>query len=66
MGLTFSSTTSNRKAPLPYELDQDRGTLMSDTLRVLFKFENIEKLSEVHLFETHLILRPMQKNYWEV
>ena len=34
---------------------------MSDILRVLLKFENIEKLLEVHLVETNPILRKMQQ-----
>lgn len=43
------------------ELGPGRGTLMSDILRVLLKFENIEKLLEVHLVETAPILRKMQQ-----
>ena len=43
------------------ELGPGRGTLMSDILRVLLKFENIEELLEVHLVETNPILRQMQQ-----
>ena len=43
------------------ELGPGRGTLMSDILRVLLKFENIEQLLEVHLVETNPILRQMQQ-----
>ena len=39
---------------------------MSDILRVLLKFENIEELLEVHLVETNLFYDRCSKNYWEI
>tara|TARA_Y100001968_G_scaffold161659_1_gene147851 strand:- start:1953 stop:3041 length:1089 start_codon:yes stop_codon:yes gene_type:complete len=43
------------------ELGPGRGTLMSDILRVLLKFENIKKSFEINLVEANPILRRMQQ-----